>query len=93
MEILISYYGFHFFFIPFVGKPKGSEGGGRLWQASDEEQGGGDQDASGSFLRKGVVDLSDNSDVDVRSSGGSSREGQRRDLKKSNKGHEWPRNN
>ncbi|KAG4938073.1 hypothetical protein AAZX31_16G025100 [Glycine max] len=70
------------------GKPKGSEGGGRLWQASDEEQGGGDQDASGSFLRKGVVDLSDNSDVDVRSSGGSSREGQRRDLKKSNKGHE-----
>ena len=82
MEILISYYGFHFFFIPFVGKPKGSEGGGRLWQASDEEQGGGDQDASGSFLRKGVVDLSDNSDVDVRSSGGSSREGQRRDLKK-----------
>ncbi|RDY00886.1 Protein ENHANCED DISEASE RESISTANCE 4, partial [Mucuna pruriens] len=59
------------------GKLKGSEGG-RLWEASDEGQGGGDHAKSGS----------DNSDVDVKSNGSSSREGQRRGLGKSNKGHE-----
>ncbi|TKY64048.1 Extra-large guanine nucleotide-binding protein 1 [Spatholobus suberectus] len=69
------------------GKPKGSEGG-RLWEVSDEGQGGGDHGKSGSFLGKGAVDLSDNSDVDVRSSGGFSIEGQRRDLGEPNKGHE-----
>ena len=72
----------------FVGKPKGFEGGGRLWQTSDKEQGGGDQGTPRSFLGKGVVDLSDNSDVEVRPSGGSFWEGQRRDLGKPNKGHE-----
>ena len=71
----------------FVGKLKSSEGG-RLWETSDEGQGGGDHGRSESFLGKGVVDLSDNSDVDIRSNGGFSREGQRRDLGKPNKGHE-----
>ncbi|KAG5036875.1 hypothetical protein JHK86_017715 [Glycine max] len=70
------------------GKPKGFEDGGRLWQTSDKEQGGGDQGTPRSFLGKGVVDLSDNSDVEVRPSGGSFWEGQRRDLGKPNKGHE-----
>ncbi|KAK7389840.1 hypothetical protein VNO78_25135 [Psophocarpus tetragonolobus] len=66
------------------GKLKGS-GGGRLWEASDEGQGGDVK--SGSFLGKGVVDLSDNSDVDVGSNNGFAREGQRRVLGKPNKGH------
>ncbi|ESW07223.1 hypothetical protein PHAVU_010G111600 [Phaseolus vulgaris] len=69
------------------GKLKSSEGG-RLWETSDEGEGGGDHGRSESFWGKGVVDLSDNSDVEIRSNGGFSREGQRRDLGKPNKGHE-----
>ncbi|CAJ1950365.1 unnamed protein product [Sphenostylis stenocarpa] len=68
------------------GKLKSSEGS-RLWEASDE-QGGGDHAKSESVLGKGVVDLIDNSDVDIRSNGGFSTEGRRRDLGKPNKGHE-----
>ncbi|KAL2336149.1 hypothetical protein Fmac_010595 [Flemingia macrophylla] len=68
------------------GKLKGSEGG-RLWEASDERQGEGEHGKPGNFLGKGVVDLGDNSDVDVRSNGYFSEEDQRRDLRKPNKGH------
>ncbi|BAT98067.1 uncharacterized protein HKW66_Vig0170040 [Vigna angularis] len=68
------------------GKLKSSEGV-RLWETSDEGQGGGDQGRSESFLGKGVVDLSDDSDVDIGSNDGFSMEGQRRDLGKPNKGH------
>ncbi|XP_020226597.1 uncharacterized protein LOC109808142 [Cajanus cajan] len=69
------------------GKLKGSEGG-RLWEATDEGQGGGAHGKPVSFLGKGVVDLGDNSDVDVRSNGGFSKQDQRRDLGKPNKGNE-----
>ena len=71
----------------FVGKLKSSEGV-RLWESSDEGRGGGDEGRSESFLGKGVVDLRDNSDVDVGFNGGFSMEGQRRGLGKPNKGLE-----
>lgn len=47
-------------------------GNGSLWEISDEGQGGGGLAKSGKSLGKGVVDLSDNSDIDVKSNGGSS---------------------
>ncbi|XP_027335664.1 protein ENHANCED DISEASE RESISTANCE 4-like isoform X2 [Abrus precatorius] len=68
-------------------KLKGSESGS-MWEASDEGQGGGDDAKSGNSLGKGVVDLSDNSDVDVKSNGGFSGEDQRRDSERSSRGHE-----
>ncbi|KAJ1429522.1 putative zinc-ribbon domain, plant [Sesbania bispinosa] len=61
-------------------------GTGSLWETSDEGQGGGDPARSGNSLGKGVVDLSDNSDFDVKSNVGSSREGQR-DSERPNYGH------
>ncbi|XP_061349880.1 uncharacterized protein LOC133295099 isoform X2 [Gastrolobium bilobum] len=64
------------------GKLKGY-GSGSLWEASDEGHGGGDPSKSGNSLGKGVVD----SDVDVQSNGGFSREDQR-DSEKPNNRHE-----
>ncbi|KAK7275337.1 hypothetical protein RIF29_16450 [Crotalaria pallida] len=63
-------------------------GGGSMWETSDEgEEGGGDHAKSGKPLGKGVVDMSDNSDVDVRSNGSSLRyDG--RGSEKAKKGHE-----
>ncbi|KAF1863442.1 hypothetical protein Lal_00030469 [Lupinus albus] len=48
-------------------------GSGSLWETSDEGEGGDDHAKSGISIGKGVVDMSDNSDVGVRSSASSLR--------------------
>lgn len=59
------------------GKVNNGNGNGSLWEASDEGQGGGVSAKLGSSFRKDVGFLSDNSDVDVKSNAGFSREDQR----------------
>ncbi|PNY12622.1 hypothetical protein L195_g009256 [Trifolium pratense] len=60
------------------GKVNNGNGNGSLWEASDEGQGGRVLSKSGNSFRKDVGFMSDNnSDVDVKSNGGFSREDQR----------------
>ncbi|KAI4355202.1 hypothetical protein L6164_003996 [Bauhinia variegata] len=60
---------------------------GSLSEKSDEEKMGGDSANSGNLLEKGAVDLSDTSDVDIKSNSGFSRYNQR-DLEKENNRNE-----
>ncbi|MED6217396.1 hypothetical protein PIB30_017243 [Stylosanthes scabra] len=57
-------------------KHKKGYGSGALSEISDEEVVGRDRAKMGNSAGKRVVDLSDNSDIDVKSNGGSSRYGQ-----------------